>query len=55
MPTEESYLDVSLRKIVKGAGFVLLGTIIGRAFGYDPRLIIVSYTYITHKVLPLSN
>jgi len=40
MPTEESYLNESLRKIAKGAGFVLIGTIIGRAFGYDSRLII---------------
>jgi O-antigen/teichoic acid export membrane protein len=40
MPNEESYLDVSLRKIAKGAGFVLIGTLIGRAFGYGSRLII---------------
>jgi O-antigen/teichoic acid export membrane protein len=40
MPNEDSYLDVSLRKIAKGAGFVLIGTIIGRAFGYGSRLII---------------
>ena len=37
---DEGYLNESLRKIVKGAGFVLLGTIIGRAFGYGSRLII---------------
>jgi len=42
MPDEE-YLNESLRKIAKGAGFVLLGTIIGRAFGYGSRLIIASY------------
>jgi len=40
MPDEESYLDVSLRKIARGAGFVLIGTLIGRAFGYGSRLII---------------
>ena len=34
MPDEESFLDVSLRKIAKGAGIVL------RAFGYGSRLII---------------
>jgi len=40
MPDEESYLNESLRKIAKGAGFVLIGTLIGRAFGYGSRLII---------------
>ena len=40
MPDEESFLDVSLRKIAKGAGIVLTGTPIGRAFGYGSRLII---------------
>ena len=40
MPDEESYLNESLRKIARGAGFVLMGTIIGRAFGYGSRLII---------------
>lgn len=40
MPNEESYLNESLRKIAKGAGFVLIGTLIGRAFGYGSRLII---------------
>ena len=40
MSNEESYLNESLRKIVKGAGFVLIGTLIGRAFGYGSRLII---------------
>jgi len=43
MPDEESFLDVSLRKIAKGAGFVLLGTLIGRAFGYGSRLIIARF------------
>jgi len=40
MPNEESYLNESLRKIAKGAGFVLIGTLVGRAFGYGSRLII---------------
>ena len=40
MSNEESYLNESLRKIAKGAGFVLIGTLIGRAFGYGSRLII---------------
>jgi len=40
MPDEESFLDVSLRKIAKGAGFALIGTLIGRASGYGSRLII---------------
>jgi O-antigen/teichoic acid export membrane protein len=40
MPNKESYLNESLRKIVKGAGFILIGTLIGRAFGYGSRLII---------------
>ena len=43
MPNEESYLDVSLRKIAKGAGFVLIGTLIGRAFGYGSRIIIAIF------------
>ena len=43
MPDEE-YLNESLRKIAKGAGFALIGTLIGRAFGYGSRLIIASYT-----------
>jgi len=43
MPNEESYLNVSLRKIAKGAGFVLIGTLIGRAFGYGSRLIIARF------------
>jgi O-antigen/teichoic acid export membrane protein len=37
---DEDFLGESLRKIVKGAGFVLIGTLIGRAFGYGSRLII---------------
>ena len=40
MPDEEDFLGESLRKIVKGAGFVLVGTLIGRTFGYGSRLII---------------
>ncbi len=37
---DEDFLGESLRKIVKGASIVLIGTIIGRAFGYGSRLII---------------
>jgi len=40
---EESYLDVSLRKIAKGAGIVLFGTLIGRAFGYGSRMVIARF------------
>jgi len=43
MPNEESYLDVSLRKIAKGAGIVFIGTLIGRAFGYGSRMIIARF------------
>ena len=43
MPNEESYLNESLRKIAKGAGFVLIGTLIGRAFGYGSRIIIARF------------
>ncbi len=43
MPNEESYLNESLRKIAKGAGIVLIGTIIGRAFGYGSRIIIARF------------
>ncbi|NQE06347.1 hypothetical protein C5S32_10805 [ANME-1 cluster archaeon GoMg1] len=39
MSNEGLYRDVSQRKIAKGAGFVLLGTLIGRAFGYGSRLL----------------
>ena len=37
---DEDFLGESLRKIANGAGFVLIGTLIGRAFGYGPRLVI---------------
>jgi len=43
MPNEESYLNESLRKIAKGAGFVLIGTLIGRAFGYGSRIVIARF------------
>ena len=43
MTDETSYLDVSLRKIAKGAEFVLIGTLIGRAFGYLSRVIIARF------------
>ncbi len=42
MPNEK-YLNESLRKIAKGAGIVLIGTLIGRAFGYGSRLIIARF------------
>lgn len=38
--SDEDFLGESLRKIAKGAGFVLIGTLIGRTFGYGSRLII---------------
>ena len=41
MPNEE-HLNESLLKIAKGAGIVLIGTLIGRAFGYDSRLMLSS-------------
>lgn len=43
MSDEKSYLDVSLRKIVKGAGITLIGTLIGRTFGYGSRIIIARF------------
>jgi len=43
MPNEESYLDVSLRKIAKGAGIVFMGALIGRAFGYGSRIVIARF------------
>jgi len=43
MPNEESYLNESLRKIAKGAGIVLIGTLIGRAFGYGSRIVIARF------------
>ena len=39
MPNED-FLGESLRRIAKGAGIVLTGTLTGRAFGYGSRLII---------------
>jgi O-antigen/teichoic acid export membrane protein len=43
MPNEESYLDVSLRKIAKGAGIGFTGTFIGTALGYFSRMIIARF------------
>ena len=37
---EKSHLNESLRKIAKGAGFVFVGSLIGRAAGYGSRIII---------------
>lgn len=42
MPKEE-YLDISLRKIAKGAGIGFIGTFIGMAFGYLSRMIIARF------------
>jgi len=35
---DEDFSGESLRKIAKGAGFVLIGILIGRAFGYGSGL-----------------
>lgn len=43
MPNEESYLDVSLRKIAKGAGIGFTGAFIGMALGYLSRMIIARF------------
>jgi len=43
MTDETSYLDVSLRKIAKGAGIGFTGTFIGTAFGYLSRMIIARF------------
>jgi len=43
MTDETSYLDVSLRKIAKGAGIGFMGTFIGTAFGYLSRMIIARF------------
>ncbi|NMX21053.1 hypothetical protein C5S30_01155, partial [ANME-1 cluster archaeon GoMg4] len=43
MLNEESYLDVSLRKIAKGAGIAFTGTFIGTALGYLSRMIIARF------------
>lgn len=42
MPNEEC-LNEPLRKIAKGAGFVLIGAFIGMAFGYLSRMIIARF------------
>ena len=43
MPDEGSYLDISLRKIAKGAGIGFTGTFIGMALGYLSRMIIARW------------
>ena len=43
MTDETSYLDVSLRKIAKGAGIGFTGTFIGTALGYLSRMIIARF------------
>ena len=40
---DEDFLGESLRKIAKGAGFALIGTLIGRAFGYGSRIVIARW------------
>jgi len=41
--SEVSYLDVSLRKIAKGAGICFTGTFVGMALGYFSRMIIARF------------
>lgn len=43
MTDETSYLDVSLRKIAKGAGIGFTGMFVGTAFGYLSRMIIARF------------
>lgn len=43
MQNEESHLNESLRKIAKGASIVLIGTLVGRAFGYLSRMVIARF------------
>ena len=43
VPSEESYLDVSLRKIAKGAGIAFTGTFIGLTLGYFSRMVIARW------------
>ena len=43
MPDEGSYLDISLRKIAKGAGIGFTGTFIGMALGYLSRMVIARW------------
>jgi O-antigen/teichoic acid export membrane protein len=41
--TEESHLNDSLKKVVKGVGFGFTGAIIGRAFGYLTRIVLARF------------
>lgn len=41
--TEESYLNESLKKVVKGVGFGFTGAIIGRIFGYLTRIVLARF------------
>jgi len=43
VPSEESYLDVSLRKIAKGAGIAFTGIFIGLTLGYLSRMVIARW------------
>jgi len=43
MSNEESYLDVSLRKVAKGAGIAFAGTFIGLILAYFSRMVIARW------------
>lgn len=43
MQSNRPNLNESLQKIAKGAGFILMGTLTGRAFGYGSRIIIARF------------
>ena len=43
MQNEDSHLNESLRKIAKGASIILIGTFIGRMFGYLSRMVIARF------------
>jgi len=43
MTDETSYLDVSLRKIAKGAGIGFTGMLVGTTFGYLSRMVIARF------------
>lgn len=43
MSNEESYLDVSLRKVAKGAGIAFAGTFIGLILAYSSRMVIARW------------
>jgi O-antigen/teichoic acid export membrane protein len=43
MPNEESYLNESLRKVVKGAGINLIGMVIGAFLGFLSRIFLARW------------